>query len=30
MPDDMRAVWDSLVHDASYLDLHRPWFASRS
>jgi hypothetical protein len=29
MPDDMRAAWDSLVHDASYLDLHRPWFASR-
>jgi hypothetical protein len=30
MPEDMRLAWDSLVHDASYLDLHRPWFASRT
>jgi hypothetical protein len=22
--------WDHLVHDVSYLDLHQPWFASKS
>jgi hypothetical protein len=30
MPEDMRMDWDSMVHDMAYLDLHRPWFASRA
>ncbi|MDX6327369.1 MAG: hypothetical protein QOK15_3723 [Nocardioidaceae bacterium] len=30
MPDDLRDMWETAVHDMSYVDLHRPWFASRS
>jgi len=30
MPDDVRDLWETAVHDMSYADLHRPWFASRS
>jgi hypothetical protein len=29
MPDDMAREWESMMHDVQYLDLHRPWFASR-
>lgn len=34
IPTDGRAAqmmqsWDRLVHDAQYLDLHHPWFASK-
>jgi hypothetical protein len=31
--DEMRQAfssWDHMVHDLSYLDLHHPWFASRT
>jgi hypothetical protein len=30
MPEDMARDWDSMMHDVQYMDLHRPWFASRS
>lgn len=32
MRDDVRHLyedWNRMTHDATYLDLHRPWFASR-
>lgn len=28
MPEEMRTVWESAVHDVEYLDLHQPWFSS--
>jgi hypothetical protein len=28
MPDDLRAEWESVVKDAQFLDLRRPWFTS--
>jgi hypothetical protein len=30
MPADVRESLESAMHDVSYLDLHHPWFASRS
>jgi hypothetical protein len=30
MPDDVRRGLEEAVQDARYLDLHKPWFASRS
>ena len=29
MPEEVRRSLDSAMHDVSYVDLHRPWFASR-
>jgi hypothetical protein len=29
MPDDIRESMESLMQDLTFLDLHRPWFASR-
>lgn len=28
MPEDMRAEFESVMGEATYLDLHQPWFAS--
>lgn len=28
MPDEMAREWESMMRDVSYLDLHKPWFAS--
>jgi hypothetical protein len=30
MPADLRESLESAMHDVTYLDLHQPWFASRS
>jgi hypothetical protein len=30
MPDDVRRAMEAAMHDVSFLDLHRPWFASSS
>jgi hypothetical protein len=30
MPDDVRRALESAMHDVSYLDLRRPWFASKA
>jgi hypothetical protein len=27
---DLMSRWDRMTHDVQYLDLHQPWFASRS
>jgi hypothetical protein len=29
MPEEVRRAMESAMHDVSYVDLHRPWFASR-
>lgn len=29
MPEDMRERMEASMHDVSFLDLHRPWFASK-
>jgi hypothetical protein len=29
MPEEMARDWESAMHDVQYLDLHKPWFASR-
>jgi len=29
MPDDLREMWETAVHDLAFTDLHHPWFASR-
>jgi hypothetical protein len=30
MPDEVRAALESAMRDATYIDLHHPWFASSS
>jgi hypothetical protein len=30
MPADVRETMESVMHDVTFLDLHHPWFASRS
>jgi hypothetical protein len=30
MPDDVRRAMEAAMHDVTYVDLHHPWFASRS
>jgi hypothetical protein len=30
MPDDVREMWETSVHDTTYADLHHPWFSSRA
>jgi hypothetical protein len=30
MPDDVRQAMESAMHDVTYVDLHHPWFASRT